>query len=422
MDKNNKKVLKFPNNFFWGSSTSAHQVEGGNQNDWSEWERKNAEQLAGAAKNNWRDWQKEKFPKMVNRENYISGKACDHYNRYEEDFDIAKKLHHNAHRFSIEWSRIEPEEGKFDEKEIEHYRKVIKALRARGIEPFVTLWHWTNPVWVAKIGGPENKKFSFYFSRYVKYAVENLGDLVNYWITLNEPTSVISNSFFLGVWPPQKKSMFSALRVYKNLADAHNEAYDKIHKIFSSAKIGFSNIFKFIEPYNPKSLSDKFVAKEYEYFANKKFFKLTKNKNDFLSIQYYFHDKVKFPFKVKNENKEVSDLGWEIYPEGIYHILKKLKQFNLPIYITENGLADADDSKREKFIIDHLYWVHKSIQEEVDVQGYFYWSLLDNFEWDKGFWPRFGLVEMDYKTLERKIRPSAKAYAEICKNSLLEIN
>lgn len=135
-----EKILYFPDNFFWGSSTSSHQVEGGNVNDWSEWENKNADRLATEAKKFWKDWQQKKFPEMFEPENYISGQACDHYNRYEKDFDIVNSLDQNAHRFSIEWSRIEPEQGKFDEKEIEHYRKVIRALRARNIEPFVTLW------------------------------------------------------------------------------------------------------------------------------------------------------------------------------------------------------------------------------------------------------------------------------------------
>ncbi len=424
----NKKNLHFPDNFLWGSATSAHQVEGGNVNDWSEWEKDNAERLARGAKNYWQDWQKEKFPEMFDPRNYISGKACDHYNRYKEDFDVAKSLNHNAHRFSIEWSRIEPEEGKFNKKEIEHYRDVINALRERGLEPFVTLWHWTNPLWLARIGGPENKKFAYYFSRYAKFVAEQLGDSVNFWITINEPTSVIINSYARGIWPPQRKSFLSVLKVYKNLAAAHNLAYGEIHKI-SKANVGFANILTFYEPYDKNSVLDKAALKIAEYFNNKKFLNLTKNKNDFLAAQYYFHHKLKFPYKNKNTNKALTDMGWEIYPRGIYHILKELKKFNLPIYITENGLADAEDSRREKFIKEHLYWIYKAIQEGADVRGYFYWSLLDNFEWDKGFWPRFGLVEIDYsaqggsasggKTLERKIRPSAKVYGEICKKNRL---
>jgi beta-glucosidase len=163
---------------------------------------------------------------------------------------------------------------------------------------------------------------------------------------------------------------------------------------------------------------DNLMVRIADHFSNRKFFNLTDN-NDFLAVDYYFHHRLKFPATENSSNKTISDLGWEIYPEGIYHILKDYKKFNLPIFITENGLADADDTKREKFIKDHLYYVHKAIQEGLDVRGYFYWSLLDNFEWDKGFWPRFGLVEIDYKTLERKIRPSALEYKKICETNTL---
>ncbi len=415
------KKIKFPKNFLWGSATSAHQVEGNNYNNWSEWEKENAKKLAKEARNKWTNWQQKKFPEMFQPENYISGRACDHYQRYKEDFDMAKNLGHNTHRFSIEWSRIEPEEGKFDEKEIEHYRKVILALRARGIEPFVTLWHWTNPIWITKKGGENNKQFPIYFSRYVKKIIQELGDVVDYWITINEPMSVIANSYIAGAWPPQKRNVLAAWRVYKILAKTHNEAYKTIHKINNNTKVGFANIITDFEANNKKSQLDRVIVKVANYLTRDKFLKLTNNHNDFLTVQYYFHKKIKFLGVAKNKNKKNSDLGWEIYPEGIYHILKDLQKYHLPIYITENGLADADDSRREEFIKKHLRWVHKAIQEGVDVRGYFYWSLLDNFEWDKGFWPRFGLVKVNFKTQERKIRLSALAYAKICQNNELEI-
>lgn len=409
------KSLKFPDGFLWGAATSAHQVEGGNVNDWSEWEKKNANRLASEAKNKWQEWQQARFPEMFDPENYISGRACDHYNRYEADFDIAKSLGMNAFRISIEWSRIEPEEGKFDEREIEHYRKVLEAIRARGMEPFVCLWHWTLPLWVSEMDGVSSKKFASYFSRYAKFTAEKFKDLVNFWITLNEPTSVIGAGYLAGFWPPQKKNPFLALSVYKNLAKAHRYAFKEMKSVSGKFKIGFTGLLHFQEPFNNDSFLDKLSARTAEYYTNKKMLNLTNGYNDFVGVNYYFHDRIKFPYSIKNENKEVSDMGFEIYPEGIYHILKDLKKYNLPIYITENGLADAKDGKRAKFIRDHLCWIHRAISEGTDVRGYFHWSLLDNFEWDKGFWPRFGLIEINYKTMERKIRPSAREYAKMQK-------
>ncbi|HHE45880.1 MAG TPA: glycoside hydrolase family 1 protein, partial [Candidatus Moranbacteria bacterium] len=303
------KKLKFPEGFLWGSSTSAHQVEGNNRNNWSEWEKENAKRLAKTAKDKWAGWQQEKFPEMFQPENYISGQACDHYNRYEKDFDIIQKLGHNAHRFSIEWSRIEPEEGKFNEKEIEHYRKVILALREKEIEPFITLWHWTNPLWLTKKGGELSQDFPQYFLRYTKLIVSELGDLVNFWITINEPTSVIANSYVNGVWPPQKRNLLLALKVYKNLAKAHNKAFDGIHKIYPKAKVGLANILTFYEAYNDKSILDKITVRVARYLVNEKFLNLTKGKHDFLAVQYYFHNRLKFIGKVENKNKIISDLG-----------------------------------------------------------------------------------------------------------------
>jgi beta-glucosidase len=409
----------FPSGFLWGAATSSHQVEGGTLNNWSEWEKQNAERLAGEAEKKWQDWQKKKFPEMFDLQNYLSGRACDHYNRYEEDFELAKNLGHNAHRFSIEWSRIEPEEGKFSEEGIEHYQKVIAALKNRGMEPFVTLWHWTNPLWLEAKGGCESREFAFYFSRYAKFVVERLKDSVTFWITLNEPTSVIADAYISGVWPPQKKSLIATWKVFKNFAKAHKEAYKAIHSVSAKAQVGFANILQSFEVYRENSWLDKLGVLVGSYFVNHRMLDMTKGHHDFLTAQFYFHNRLKFPRKIRLDDKPVSDLNWEIFPGGIYFIINWLKKYGLPIYVTENGLADADDSRRTQFIKDHLYWIYKSISEGADVRGYFHWSLMDNFEWDKGFWPRFGLIEIDYKTLERKIRPSAYVYKEIIENNRL---
>ena len=409
---------RFPENFYWGSATSAHQVEGGNRNDWSEWEKANADRLAKEAErkfgylSRWPDIKKQ----AQNPQNYISGRACEHYSRYEEDFDIAKSLGHNAHRFSIEWSRIEPEEGKWDEKEIEHYRSVIRALRSRGLEPFVTLWHWTIPLWLRDKGGVKSKKFPKYFSIYAERIVKELPN-VKFWITLNEPEIYSAQSYLKGIWPPQKKCLYSYLRTFMNLIWAHRKAYRAIKKISPDAQVGIAKNNIYFEAYQNKP-ANYFLKKCADFWWNNLFLYKIWFCLDFIGLNHYFHNRIDYGFN-KNENKKISDMGWELYPEGIYHVLNDLKKYGKPIYITENGLADARDVNREWYIKETLSNVHKAIREGVDARGYFYWSLLDNFEWDKGFWPRFGLVEINYKTMERKIRHSARVYAEICRNNTI---
>ena len=408
-------IFQFPKGFYWGSATSAHQVEGDNVNDWSEWEKENAERLAKEAENkfghlpNWSDIKEQ----AQSPQNYISGRACDHYNRYEEDFDIAKSLGHNAYRFSIEWSRIEPEEGKFNEKKIDHYRNVIKALRGRGMEPFVTLWHWPLPLWLTEKGGVKSKDFIKYFSKYVGKIASEFQNEVKFWIILNEPEIYTSMSYLKGDWPPQKENPISYFLAIRNLVKAHRGAYRAIKKIRPETQIGIAKNNIYFEAHKNK-LVNRILKKIINWWWNFYFLNQIKNEQDFIGLNHYFHNCINYGFN-KNENKIVSDMGWELYSESIYYVLNDLKKYNKPIYITENGLADAEDKNREWFIKESLKNIHKAIQEGVDIRGYFYWSLLDNFEWDKGFWPRFGLVEIDYKTMKRKIRKSAFEYAKIIK-------
>jgi beta-glucosidase len=219
--------LEFPVGFFWGAATASHQVEGHTHNDWSEWEQTNAERLARESETAFRwnpHWQKFRT-EATDPKNYLSGLACDHYRRFHEDFYMAKSLHHNAHRFSIEWSRIEPEEGVFDEKEIEHYRQVIHALRERNIEPFITLWHWTLPLWLANQGGVASKDFPKYFERYSAKISETLGKNITFWITLNEPEVMTAHAYLKGAWPPQRKNPFVYLYALHRLIAAHRLAY-----------------------------------------------------------------------------------------------------------------------------------------------------------------------------------------------------
>lgn len=389
-------TLKFPSGFLWGSAVAAYQVEGGIENC---------------------DWSKE----------YPAGRACDYYNQYERYFDMAKDLNQNIHRFSLEWSRIEPEEGKFDREAIEHYKKMLLALKARGMRSVVTIWHYTNPIWFSARGGWENSKSSAYFENFVKFIVPELDGLVDFWATLNEPAIHLSQGYILGIHPPHKKNLIASGKVYINLVKAHNIAYRIIHNFNQKAKVGIVHNATYIKPKHRGSIVESIGVKIWGYVRNYMFLNDVKNNLDYLGLNYYFPDNIEFtPFKfpfvgINNYADEATDMGWEIFPEGIYHILKDLKKYNLPIYITENGIADAKDLKRARFIADHLFWTHKAISDGVDVRGYFYWSLLDNFEWVYGFSKRFGLIEMNFDTLETKIRPSAYEYARVCKNNSLTV-
>ena len=274
----------------------------------------------------------------------------------------------------------------------------------------MTLYHWTLPVWFAEKGGWLNKDAPEYFERFVEKIVSEYKDLVKFWITLNEPNLYPSHAYLKGDFPPFVKSWSKTQKVLKQLVEAYKKSYEIIHNIDFDAKVGIAtnNIWY-------KGIIKIFVDYKWNYW----FLESIKNHQDFIGVNYYFaHSLSNFVFK----SNKITDLGWRIVPEGIYRVLKGLEKYNKPIYITENGLADAKDEKRAKFIIEHLKWIHKAIKGGVDVRGYFHWSLMDNFEWDKGFGPRFGLIEIDYNNnLKRIPRQSSKIYAEICKNNFLEI-
>lgn len=409
---------KFPKDFLWGAATAAHQVEGGLINDWSRWELENAGKLADEGE---RKWGKEKikiFPEILEKENYISSRACEHYSRYKEDFLLAKKLGHNATRISLDWSRIEPEEGKFDQKVISHYLKVAEFLREIGLEPMVTLWHWPLPLWLADQGGWKNKKTIEYFSRFTDKMVRTLGSKVKFWLTLNEPEVYAANSYFIGEWPPQEKSWWSTWVVFHNLIVAHREAYDVIKSIDDNLMVGLAKHNTYFEKGDSAFITG-VVKNVKDYAWNRYFLEKTKDKLDFIGLNYYFHEKI-FGWKVRNDDIKRSDLNWELYPQGIYNVLFDLKKYNLPVYVTENGLADKKDKDRVWFIEESLKAVKKAIEDGVDVRGYLHWSLMDNFEWNRGFWPRFGLVEVDYKTMKRTPRSSAWRFKEIIRNGLMD--
>jgi len=404
-------MFKFPQNFIWGAATAAYQVEGDNSNsDWWQWE--------GPAG-------KEK-----------SGSACRHYELYAQDFDLAKGLNHNAHRLSIEWSRIEPEEGKFSQKELKHYIDVILALKARNIEPIVTLHHYTNPIWLANMGGWVDKRTVNLFSRYCDFVVRALAKHVKYWITINEPTIYAYHAYIIGVWPPQVKSFLKATRVENNFARAHIKAYRIINSIYKELELDKPaiSISQYTQAYMPCNLSlkNRFAAGLRDKWYNFGFLdKVIRHKTmDFIGLNYYSRQVVEMGnwsigdllmgvCKNNHHPAKKNSLGWDIYPEGLLELLLKLKKYNLPVIITENGICTPDDNLRWEYISSHLKNIHLAMEKGVNVKGYLYWSLIDNFEWDKGFGPRFGLIDIDYNTDKRTVRPSAEKFGQVCKTGIL---
>jgi len=411
MDNKKENILEFPKGFFWGASTSSYQVEGGIINDWSEWEK--SEKRKNELKS-----------KKLNLEDFISGKACNSYELFDEDLKCIKELNLTAYRFSIEWSRVEPIEGKFNEEAVGYYKKIIKKLRENNIEPFVTIWHFTNPLWIRDLGGWENKKTVFYYLRFLEKLIDSFGGQVKFWITLNEPQIYTGLSYASGVFPPQVKSLLRANKVFKNLMLAHKKAYILIHKkLGPRPMVGLSHNLIYYTACR-KNIAYSLLIRLLDYILGSRFVRAIGKHQDFIGLQYYHHDRVRMSLGgkfiiacVDNENKDITDMGWEIYPEGIYHILKSLIKYNKPIYLTENGIADRIDKKRAKFIKDHLYYIHKAIKEGAPVKSYIYWSLLDNFEWAHGWDPKFGLYAVDRKTFKRTARPSAKIYSEICRDN-----
>ncbi|PIR85432.1 glycosyl transferase [Candidatus Kaiserbacteria bacterium CG10_big_fil_rev_8_21_14_0_10_45_20] len=376
----------FPKGFLWGASTSSYQVEGGiTNNDWAKAAREGRVPEAGL--------------------------ACDHYNRFEEDFDIAKSLNHTAHRFSVEWSRVEPEEGVFNEKEVEHYRAVVKALRARGIEPFVTLWHFTLPQWFADSGGFSRPDASKIFARYCAYVAERLGD-ATFFSTMNEPMVWIGNGYASGIWPPFQKKVLNFFRLAGALAQAHNCAYTAIKRVCPHVHVGVTkNNIVFEARGWLKFLRLDRLA---ERFWDGRFHQAIIKYQDFIGINHYFRVILGNGGVVKAECPR-SDFGWELNPRTLGDALLELKQYSVPVYVMEHGLADASDTHRAWFIEESLKGVLQAIKAGVDVRGYMHWSLLDNYEWAEGYTMRFGLVEVDYKNNnQRRVRQSALRYKEIC--------
>jgi beta-glucosidase len=384
--------FKFPEGFLWGAASASYQVEGGiDNNDW-----------ALEAKNG----------KIPAADNHV-----DHYYKYETDFELAKQLNQNCQRISIEWSRIEPEEGEFNEREIEHYRKVIRAMKEKGLEPFVTLWHFTIPAWFYAKGGFLSKESPEIFERYCNYVLDQLHGEVKFWDTINEPNVWASNGHMRGNWPPFKKSVFKFFKALKNQTKAHNLVYKRNKEKYPTLEIGLvKDNINFRHDNMPWNILARKIT---DFVWNHYFLKKTYEQIDHIGLNYYFDTFVgKKPKWYRDLPK--NDMGWTLSPKGIYYVLMGLKRYEKPVYITEAGIADREDKYRAEYVRGLIQWSHQAIQDGVDLRGFMYWSLLDNFEWAEGYKEEFGLIHITPEG-KRQVRESAYVYSKICESNQLDI-
>ena len=422
-----RSILKMPVPFRWGVATAAHQNEGDNTNNqWAAWERQEGRIQNGQ----------------------LSGKATGWWDLAEAaaDFDRAADLGLNSLRLSVEWSRIEPEEGVFSATGLRRYHEMIGLLCERGLEPMVTLHHFTDPMWLAWLGGWENPRVGDYFGRFVARVVDALGDQVHIWCTINEPLVYAYSGYLEGSFPPGARSLPRASRVLRRMMLAHGRAYRVIHAAQNDAMVGIAHHMQVMLPAHPGWLLDRYATRLADHLANGTSLtavllgRLTPpigwgetvpeliDSADYMGLNYYSTVRATFdptrPAELftrrfldpHGELSELTKSGQhfsEINPRGMYLALKRLSAYKKPIYITENGLPDRLDAIRPRFIATHLAEAWRAIQEGADVRGYYHWTLVDNFEWSEGYNLKFGLFEMDPETRARTSRTSAAVYARI---------
>ena len=427
-DKIDPSNMNFPKNFLWGSATCEYQNSGAQNcpnNNWATWENAFDENGKSRIKNAQK-----------------SKKSTDHYNLYKEDIYLMKNLGLNSYRFSIEWSLIEPEEGKFDNEAIEHYKNLIDELIKNGITPMITLHHFTTPNWFHEKGSFEKEENIDYFVRFSSFVFNQFSNKVNLWCTINEPAIYSFVGYVLGRFPPGEVDLQKAGDVLKNLLIAHTKVYEKLKSLPNgqNSKIGIvHNILKF-EPYNSwnpiesipcsylsditsNAVVEFFKTGYFNFYIPLKAYTTYENfdpKLDFVGLNYYSHPLLKMQISYSEplysscyEGQEMSDYTFRLYPEGLYRAIEEISAFNVPIYITENGIPDNNDTKRSVFINRYLYALSKAIEDGFDVRGYFYWTLVDNFEWNEGFLVKFGLYDVDFDTQQRTLKPGALAYKKI---------
>ena len=416
-------VNHFPRGFLWGTATAAHQVEGNNtNNNWWAWEQQPGHILNG----------------------HKSGLACDWWGgRWKDDMDRAAETGQNAHRFSIEWSRIQPAPDRWDENALDRYLGMLRGMHERGLMPMLTLHHFSNPIWLEEQGGWENDDTPAKFAIFVRKAVEALKEYVSYWVTINEPNVYAYSAYSAGTFPPGVKNINTAFHVMANLTRGHAMAYQIIHQLQPEARVGLSMNYRSFFPATANPL-DKFVARTQSSIFNDLIPSAARDgklrlplrtvrvpeaigTQDFLGVNYYSRDQVSFDITRGTElfgrlyypdGADLSATGFIANePEGFFEALKWGLQFNIPMLVTENGVEDQSDQMRPRYIAKHIQQMWRAVNFNWPVRGYFHWSLVDNFEWERGWTQRFGLWGLDVETQTRTRRRSVDLYAEICKEN-----
>lgn len=417
----------FPRGFMWGTATSSHQVEGNNtNNDWYAWENEEGRILNGDK----------------------AGLACDWWGgRWREDLDRAVEMGQNAHRLSIEWSRIQPSPDRWDENALDHYREILRGMQSRGLFPLVTLHHFTNPLWLSEIGGWENEETPILFTAYTEKVVGALQEYVTTWCTINEPNVYTTLAYLTGDFPPGAgRGVSPIINVMTNIVKGHAATYHKIHELQPEAQVGLANAYRSLRPKRNWHPLDHFTCwvqnKLYNGFFpdaaqtgvlnflyKKVRLPAAKGTQDFFGLNYYTREYIAFDLGNAKEafssgsfreDAEISPTGFIANePDGFFDALKWAAGFGLPVIVTENGVEDHLDEMRRNYIATHIRQLWKAVNYNYPIKGYFHWSLVDNFEWERGWSQRFGLWALDIETGVRKKRPSVDFYTAICKENAL---
>jgi len=378
----------FPDGFLWGTATAAHQIEGGNWNsDWWAFEHAAGTPCAEP-----------------------SGDACDSWHRYADDIAIVRDLGLGAYRFSIEWSRIEPEEGEFSVAALDHYRRVCAVCHEAGVRPVVTFHHFTSPRWVAALGGWADPGIVGRFARYCERAVRHLGDMIDIACTINEPNIVSLMGYVVGVFPPGRRDLGEYATVNEHLKAAHRAAADALRSGPGTFPVG--QTIAMGDWWAPEGSAD-VLARTREMHEGQ--FLVASQNDDFVGVQAYSRTRLGadgMPLGPEDGVPVVASMGYEYWPRAVEVAIRYAAEVaGTPIYVTENGIGTDDDDQRVAYVTEALAGVERCIADAIDVRGYFYWSLLDNFEWALGYAPRFGLVEVDRSTFVRTPKPSARWFS-----------